>query len=118
MDTRHAKTYVHMAYGISLATNVFFGSEFLLDPLPVDIAEDTLLFQVVSKTLKIAASSKSRESHDFDLNDIQSDFFNPDVIISPINERTADSAPDDHQGPKVNVMTFHVIDNIIWTLFF
>ena len=86
--------------------NIFYGDhlDILLELLPIDIAEDMLLFQVVSRTMKIAAKQNSSEKHEFDLKDIQSDYFNPDIIISPINERTADSPPDDHQGTQVNFM--------------
>ena len=91
---------------------LLFTLDALLEPLPVDIAEDVLLFQVVAKTLKIASKTSSK-NHDFDLKDIQSDFFNPDIIISPISERS-DSAPDDLKGPKVK-FRFCSCDFIIQT---
>ena len=112
MDSRSSKRYRNTRIWLLGQYFSIFTLEALLEPLPVDIAEDVLLFQVVAKTLKIASKTSSK-NHDFDLKDIQSDFFNPDIIISPISERS-DSAPDDLKGPKVK-FRFCACDFIIQT---
>lgn len=69
----------------------------LLEPLNMELVEETCIFEVIVKTLKIATGDRS-SSFEFDLSALQTDLFDPNTIIAPINEWTAENSTDEPRG--------------------
>lgn len=93
---RENRLFTILLFTITEWTLSFEPVDFLLEPLNIELMEETSLFQVIAKTFKIATGDKT--SHDFDLHDIQTDLFDPTIIIAPINEWTAENSSDEPRG--------------------
>ena len=66
----------------------------------MELVEETCIFEVIVKTLKIATGDRS-SSFEFDLSALQTDLFDPNTIIAPINEWTAENSTDEPRGNQV-----------------